>query len=60
MTEGLPGASELSSSVWWSKERGGTGGGVAINDIYPINPQPLLGGQNWFDNVCRIRRVEKK
>ncbi len=57
MTQGLPGQAELARSVWWSKERGGPGGGVAINDVYPINAQPLVGGQNWFDNVCRVRRV---
>jgi anaerobic selenocysteine-containing dehydrogenase len=58
MAENLPGQSELSDSVWWSKERGGTGGGVAINHVYPINPQPLVGGQNWFDNVCRVRVID--
>jgi len=57
MAAGLPGQRELAESVWWSKERGGTGGGVAINHVYPINAQPLVGGQNWFDNVCRVRRV---
>ena len=57
MTEGLPDQSDLASSVWWSKDRGGTGGGLAINDVYPINATPLVGGQNWFDNVCRARRV---
>lgn len=58
MAEGLPGHQELADSVWWSKARGGTGPGVAINDVYPINAQPLVGGQNWFDNVCRVRRIE--
>ncbi|HEB90899.1 MAG TPA: twin-arginine translocation signal domain-containing protein [Deltaproteobacteria bacterium] len=47
----------LAREIWWSKDRGGVGHGVAINDVYPINPAPLVGGQNWFDNVCRIRRV---
>ncbi len=59
MAEGLPGLAELAKTVWWSKENGGTGGGVAINDVYPINPQPLVGGQNWFDNVCRIRVISR-
>ena len=60
MADGLPGQAELASSIWWSKARGGTGSGVPINDIYPINAQPLVGGQNWFDNVCRIRRIDRK
>ena len=58
MREDLPGQRELADSVWWSKSRGGSGGGVAINHVYPINAAPLVGGQNWFDNVCRIRRVD--
>jgi thiosulfate reductase/polysulfide reductase chain A len=58
MNDGTPGRSELAESVWWSKQRGGPGGGVAINHVYPINPQPLVGGQNWFDTVCRVRRVQ--
>ena len=57
MAKGLPGRAALSDSVWWSKENGGTGGGVPLNHVYPINAQPLVGGQNWFDNVCRVRRV---
>jgi len=52
-----PGQHELAQSVWWSKSKGGPGAGVAINHVYPINAQPLVGGQNWFDNVCRVRRV---
>lgn len=43
--------------LWWSKEKGGIGGGVFINDALPINPAPLIGGQNWYDNVCRVERV---
>ena len=57
MAEGLPGMKTLAESVWWSRANGGPGNGVAINHVYPINAQPLVGGQNWFDNVCRIRRV---
>jgi anaerobic selenocysteine-containing dehydrogenase len=60
MASGLPGQAELAASVWWSTDRGGPGGGVPINDVYPINAQPLVGGQNWFDNVCRVRRVERE
>ncbi len=48
---------DLPDRVWWSKARGGVGGGVHINDALPINPSPLVGGQNWYDNVCRIRKV---
>ncbi len=43
--------------IWWSKKNGGIGGGVAINDALPINPCPLTGGQNWYDNVCRIEKI---
>ena len=56
----LPADRDLPNGVWWSEDNGGPGGGVAINDALPINPAPLVGGQNWYDNVCRIRRVEKK
>ncbi len=59
MAEGLPGHETLADRVWWSERNGGPGGGVAINHVYPINAQPLVGGQNWFDNVCRVRRVER-
>lgn len=44
-------------SVWWAKEKGGIGGGVHINDALPINPAPLIGGQNWYDNVCKIEKI---
>jgi len=47
----------LKDGVWWSKKKGGIGGGVAINDALPINPCPLTGGQNWYDNVCSITKV---
>ena len=49
--------SELKRSPWWAKKRGGIGGGVHINDALPINPAPLIGGQNWYDNVCKIEKV---
>ena len=48
---------DLHNEIWWSKERGGTGNGVAMNDFMPINPSPLVGGQNWFDNICEIRKI---
>ncbi len=53
----LPADRDLPSNVWWSKANGGPGGGVAINDALPINPCPLVGGQNWYDNVCRVRKA---
>ena len=38
---------------------GGPGGGVkAMNDNLPINPSVLVGGQNWFDNVVTMTRVD--
>ena len=43
--------------IWWSKAKGGPGGGVHMNDALPINPAPLVGGQNWFDNVCKISKA---
>lgn len=49
--------SDLPKRVWWSTENGGIGNGVHINDALPINPCPLIGGQNWYDNVCRIERI---
>lgn len=48
---------DLPSKLWWSKEKKGIGGGVHINDALPINPCPLTGGQNWYDNVCSIEKV---
>ncbi len=48
---------DLKDGVWWSKKKGGIGGGVHINDALPINPAPLIGGQNWYDNVCRIEKA---
>ncbi len=49
---------EPRADLWWSRERGGVGNGQALNHVLPINPQPLVGGQNWFDNVCSVRRVD--
>lgn len=48
---------ELREDLWWSRERGGVGNGEALNHVLPINPQPLVGGQNWYDVVCRVRRL---
>ncbi len=48
---------DMMKGVWWSKKNGGIGGGVHINDALPINPAPLIGGQNWYDNVCSIQKI---
>lgn len=48
---------DLAHSVWWDERNGGRGNGHNINAILPINPQPLVGMQAWFDTVCRIRKV---
>lgn len=48
---------DISKRMWWSKKKGGVGHGVHINDALPINPSPLVGGQNWYDNVCSIKKV---
>jgi thiosulfate reductase/polysulfide reductase chain A len=48
---------DIAENMWWAKENGGVGHGVHINDAIPIDPAALVGGQNWFDNVCKIRKV---
>ena len=48
---------DIEKNLWWSKKRGGIGGGVHINDALPINPAPLIGGQNWYDNVCQVEKI---
>jgi thiosulfate reductase/polysulfide reductase chain A len=48
---------DIAKRMWWSKARGGVGRGVHINDAMPINPAPLVGGQNWYDNICSIKRT---
>ena len=48
---------DLPANIWWAKEKGGVGNGVHINDALPINPSPLVGGQNWYDNVCTVKKV---
>jgi len=53
----LPADRDLPGSVWWSRDNGGPGGGVHLNDALPINPAPLVGGQNWFDNVCTVEKI---
>ena len=50
-------ASPSPGAIWWSKDNGGVGHGIPLNDALPINPTPLVGGQSWFDNVCRIRKL---
>lgn len=48
---------DIKGKLWWSKKRGGIGGGVHINDALPINPAPLIGGQNWYDNICSVEKI---
>ena len=50
----------IRDDLWWAREKGGVGNGQALNHVLPINPQPLVGGQNWFDNVCRVRKVASR
>ncbi|MDF1663499.1 MAG: molybdopterin-dependent oxidoreductase [Planctomycetota bacterium] len=49
--------SDITEKMWWSKSKGGVGHGVHINDALPINPAPLVGGQNWYDNICQVKKV---
>jgi anaerobic selenocysteine-containing dehydrogenase len=53
-----PEQDDLNTALWWDERRGGRGNGYNINRILPINPQPLIGNQAWFDTVCSIRKVE--
>ena len=48
---------DIRDNLWWSEANGGAGGGVALNRVLPINANPLVGGQNWFDNVCQVEKV---
>ena len=48
---------DVAERIWWAKDHGGVGGGVHLNDALPINPCPLVGGQNWYDNVCSVKKV---
>ncbi len=52
-----PADRDLPANVWWAKEQDGPGHGVHTNDALPVNPAPLVGGQNWNDNVATIRKV---
>jgi len=52
-----PAHDDLDAGVWWDKKNGGRGNGVNINALLPINPQPLVGMQAWFDTVCSLRKV---
>lgn len=44
-------------NIWWRKDKGGIGNGAYINDAIPINPSPMIGGQNWMDTVCDVKKV---
>ncbi|MDF1811714.1 MAG: molybdopterin dinucleotide binding domain-containing protein, partial [Verrucomicrobiales bacterium] len=48
---------DIPDKIWWAKKNGGIGGGVHINDALPINPCPLTGGQNWYDNICEVEKI---
>ncbi len=52
-----PAVDDLEYGLWWDEANGGRGNGVNINALLPINPQPLVGMQSWFDTVCSIRKV---
>jgi thiosulfate reductase/polysulfide reductase chain A len=52
-----PALDDLNAGVWWDRKNGGRGNGVNINALLPINPQPLVGMQAWFDTVCSLRKV---
>lgn len=52
-----PALDDLNAGVWWDEKNGGKGNGVNINALLPINPQPLVGMQAWFDTVCSLRKV---
>jgi thiosulfate reductase / polysulfide reductase chain A len=55
-----PEVDDLNGGVWWDEQYGGRGNGVNINALLPINPQPLVGMQSWFDTVCSLRKVSRK
>jgi len=25
--------------------------------IFALMPAPLIGGQNWYDNVCKVEKI---
>jgi thiosulfate reductase/polysulfide reductase chain A len=53
----IPEDTDLSDTLWWDKEDGGTGAGFNVNAILPIQPSPVTGMQAWFDTVCAVRKV---
>jgi anaerobic selenocysteine-containing dehydrogenase len=48
----------IPDNLWWAKARGGPGNGVHVNDVFPIDPTPLVGAQNWYDCVATVRKVQ--
>ncbi|MCG8416587.1 MAG: molybdopterin-dependent oxidoreductase [Proteobacteria bacterium] len=48
---------DIPDNIWWRTDRGGSGNGVCINDAIPINPSPMIGGQNWMDTVCDVKKI---
>lgn len=54
----VPERDDLRDHLWWDKRLGGRGNGVNVNALQPINPEPLIGNQAWFDTVCSLRRVQ--
>jgi thiosulfate reductase/polysulfide reductase chain A len=53
----IPEDTDLSETLWWDKEDGGSGAGFNVNAILPIQPAPVTGMQAWYDTVCAIRKV---
>lgn len=54
---GLPKDRDYPANIWWRKDKGGSGNGAYINDAIPINPSPMIGGQNWMDTVCDVKKI---
>jgi hypothetical protein len=48
----------IPDNLWWAKAKGGPGNGVHVNEVFPIDPTPLVGAQNWYDCVAVVRKVE--
>ncbi len=55
--EAPPKDRDYPENIWWRKDKGGIGNGAFINDAIPINPSPMIGGQNWMDTVCDVKKV---
>ncbi len=53
----VPADRDYPENIWWRKDKGGSGNGSYINDAIPINPSPMIGGQNWMDTVCDVEKV---